>query len=149
MSLPAMLRAEKQQILSSWEAIVSSLAGARQLSHPALRNHVPVFFDWLVEQVERHGEGEDFPHARAMEHANERVSAGYDLSEVISEYAVLRDCIYEAWERNPGEANNPVEWRILNRALDEAISFTSVFYARMRLFREGASTESEPLVTPH
>lgn len=149
MSLASLLESHKNDVLSAWEAIVGSLAGARQLSGPALRNYMPGFYDWLVKRVREAGRGSDFPHEQAIQHANERVAAGYDLSEVISEYAVLRDCVFEAWEHSGDRSVTPGEIRVFSQALDEAIAFTAVFYARRRLFREDPHDRENELVAPH
>lgn len=136
MSLAALIREERESILAEWEQIVTALDSARHLPRPALRNHMPMFLDWLVARLEHLDTGASFPHDQALEHANERVDAGYDLSDVISEYAILRDVLHEAWEQHPDALERPRELRMLNEALDDAIAFTAVFYARVRLFRE-------------
>ena len=133
MALASLIRDRQEQILDAWEAIVRSLDAARRLSRPALRDQVGEFLGWLSHRLE-HGEaGASFPHEYAIHHAHERVAEGYDLSEVISEYAVLRDCLHEAWEREPDTLENPVELRLMNQALDDVIAFTAVFYARTKL----------------
>jgi hypothetical protein len=139
MSLPALFRAQKEQILSSWEAIVGSMSGARHLPGATIRNHIPVFLDWLIGMLERTGRSTAFPHEQALQHASKRVTAGFDLSEVISEYVVLRDCLLEAWERQPHSLSSPHELRLMNQAIDEAIAYTAVLYARMRLFSDSSS----------
>jgi hypothetical protein len=139
MSLPALFRAEKERILASWEAIVCSLSGARQLSDRLIRNQMPGFLDWLIGVLEQTERSSAFPHEQALQHASKRVNAGYDLSEVISEYAVLRDCLLETWERHPRALSSARELRLMNQAIDEAIAYTAVVYARIRLFSDRRS----------
>ena len=140
MSLPALFRSEKEQILTSWEAIIGSLSGARQLPSTLLRNQMPGFLDWLIRLLEHADHLSAYPHDQALQHASKRITAGYDLSEVISEYAVLRDCLLEAWERQPHALDSPSELRLMNQAIDEAIAYTAVVYARMRLFGDADPT---------
>ncbi len=144
MALSLLIRTRQEEILDAWEAIVRSLDSARRLSRPALRDQVAEYLLWLAERMERGEIGVAFPHEYAAHHARERVSEGYDLSEVISEYAVLRDCLHEAWEREPEHLENPVEIRLMNQALDDMIAFTAVYYARTRLFRSEPLEKEEP-----
>jgi len=135
MGLPTLIRERHDEILEAWEAIVRSLDSARRLSRPALRDHMSEFLGWLADRVEQSQVGASFPHEFAIGHAAERVAEGYDLSEVISEYAVLRDCLHEAWEREPECLEGPFELRVMNQALDDVIAFTAVYYARARFFQ--------------
>ena len=135
MTLGELLRKHREEILSNWEDIVRAFPSAHNLPFPALRNHMPVFLEWLIARLE--GREHDFPHEHALVHANERASEGYDLSEVITEYVVLRDCLLELWERaleNHELELSPRELRLMDQALDDAITYSSVFYARARLF---------------
>lgn len=143
MSLPALFRSQKEQILSSWEAIVASLSGSRQLPASLIRNQMPQFLDWLTGMLEHEGRASDFPHEQVLQHASRRVTAGFDLSEVISEYVVLRECLLEAWEREPTALTAPRQLRLMNQALDEAITYTAVLYARMRLFSDAHATPGQ------
>jgi hypothetical protein len=143
MSLSALFDSEKEQILSNWEAIVGSLSGARQLPSALIRNQMPSFLDWLIHTLEHPARRTTFPHQQALQHASRRVQAGYDLSEVISEYVVLRDCLLETWERQSQALDSPGELRLMNQAIDEAIAYTAVLYARMRLFRDPRATSDQ------
>lgn len=148
MTLGVLLRENREEILSNWEGIVRALPGARHLSHPRLRDHMPVVLGWLVDRLA--GGDAVFPHEQSLEHATARAAEGYDLSEVITEYAVLRDCLLELWERaaeDPRNQISPHEVRILNQALDDAITYSSVFYARARLFRDHEQLRPPP--SPH
>lgn len=137
MPLSELIRQTKEEILLEWEEIVRSLGSSRHLSRPVLINHMPDFLDWLVLRLEREpSDEEQFPQDQALEHALGRIRAGYDLSELLSEYMVLRDCLHEAWERQERRPVTPREIRRMNQALDDAITFTAVFYARCQLRRE-------------
>lgn len=145
MRLAHLLRDNSDEVLASWESIVRTLSAARRLSQPALRDHMPDVILWLSSRLEQ--PSASFPHEQALEHAHERIDEGFDLSEVISEYAVLRDCLHELWEASP-EGVTAREIRLLNQALDDLIAFTAVFYARTRLFGEPAEGVALP-PAPH
>jgi hypothetical protein len=149
MSLQALLQSQQQQILFAWEAITGSLWGAQHLAGPLLREQMRGFLDWLEERVRYPRSAPSFPHDQALRHASERVSAGYDLAEVISDYTVMRDCLLEAWERQPDALESPSELRRMNQAIDEVIASVAVLYARMRLFRDDGAQEGTALVPPH
>jgi hypothetical protein len=149
MSLHHLLRAEKQRILSAWEAITGSLWGAQHQAGPLLREQMQEFLDWLEERLQSRSGSPSFPHERALQHAAERVRAGYDLAEVISDYAVLRDCILEVWEAQPEAVQSASEVRGVNQAIDEVVAYVAVLYARLRLFRDDRPREEGELVTPH
>jgi hypothetical protein len=143
MSLAALIRLEKEQVLEEWEGIVRSLTSARRLSRPALRDHLPDFLDWLAGRVEASPVGGAFPHEHSTRHAVERLAEGYDLSEILSEYIVLRDCLLEAWERSGAQRVRPGEIRRMNQAIDDAIAFTAVVYARS-VFKAGRDASAPP-----
>jgi hypothetical protein len=149
MSLHRLVNTEKERILSAWEAITRSLWGAQHQSGPLLREQMRGLLDWLEERIRHPRADSPFPHEQALRHATGRVSAGYDLAEVISDYAVMRDCILETWEHAPDALESPWELRALNQSIDEAIALVAVLYARLRLFRDDRSQEGPELVAPH
>lgn len=149
MSLHGLVRAEKQRILSAWEAIAGSLWGARHEAGPLFREQMREFLDWVEERIQHADRAPSFPHERAVRHAAARVRAGYDLGELISDYAVMRDCVLEAWEHQPDALASPSEVRRLNQAIDEVIAYVAVLYARLRLFRDDRAREQPDLVPPH
>src|SRR6185503_3473019 len=68
----------------------------------------------------------------AERHALERLAEGLDLSQVVIELAVLRDCILQVWdeERAPGAARPEV--RFLNRSVDRAMAASIERYTQSR-----------------
>lgn len=141
MPLAGIIRTHKEEILEEWEAIVRSLSSARKLPEPALRDHMPSLLDWIVTRLE-HEQIEDVgvAHEMTLEHALGRINAGYDLSELLSEYMVMRDCIHGAWEQSGLTDVTAKEVRRMNQALDDTVTFTAVFYFR--------SNQLQPPVEP-
>ncbi|HEX9576920.1 MAG TPA: histidine kinase dimerization/phospho-acceptor domain-containing protein, partial [Myxococcales bacterium] len=60
-------------------------------------------------------------------HALERLEVGYNLSEVVEEYAILRRCIASIALRAP--AVRSAEMKLLHQAIDQAISTSVVRYS--------------------
>src|ERR1700748_2554210 len=91
------LRERAQEILAHWEKEVMKVRSARKLSRPLLLDPLPDFIADLAVYVDdlRHGKDDAPPDENPHIHALERLEVGYDLAEVVEEYAVLRRCITE------------------------------------------------------
>lgn len=131
MWLAEFIRAQKDQILADWVTAMRALPIARDLPRPALLDHLPALLDHIAGMAEQDGGRPSEPTPASSAHVLERLEAGYDLGQVVTEYAVLRECILRHWEERGVRAADPSELRILNRAIDYAISvsvarFTSV-----------------------
>ena len=50
-ALAAVLREQKDTVVSRWKAVVSELAGAAGLDAPTLRDHVPQFLDEMITAI--------------------------------------------------------------------------------------------------
>ncbi|MDO9018472.1 MAG: sensor histidine kinase [Deltaproteobacteria bacterium] len=126
------IRAHKGEILTDWMTAIRALPIARDLAHPVLLDHLPDLLERIAEMADADdGERPSLPVDASTAHALVRLEEGYDLGEVVTEYAVLRETILRHWERHGIRAAAPPELRILNRAIDYAISvsvarFTSV-----------------------
>jgi signal transduction histidine kinase len=126
------IRAHKGEILTDWMTAIRTLPIARDLAHPVLLDHLPDLLERIAEMADADdGERPSLPVDASTAHALVRLEEGYDLGEVVTEYAVLRETILRHWERHGIRAAAPQELRILNRAIDYAISvsvarFTSV-----------------------
>ncbi|MCO5167354.1 MAG: GAF domain-containing protein [Planctomycetes bacterium] len=128
------LRAHHDRIVRAWADEARKLAPAQALSRPALLDHVPRLLDRLAEQVARARDGgvpRTFADETPRTHADDRLGVGYDLDEVVAEYALLRRSIHEL----AGEAEaaaTPAELTALNAALDQAISEAVERFAEAR-----------------
>jgi signal transduction histidine kinase len=110
-------------ILADWQQAVRQLPAARDLAQPALIDHVPVLLDRIADMVDQIAAGDppELPTEAAERHAFTRADEGFDLPEVVLEYAVLRDCLLRRW----AEQDFPPEERgsglVLSRAIDHAV----------------------------
>lgn len=132
--LAAFLRSHRGPILDAWHQAVRDRPAARGLSMESLLDHIPDLLDAIADTGEAYM---DDPRARlstdtAERHALERLTEGLDLTQVVVELAVLRDCILAVWdaERSPGAARPEV--RFLNRSVDRAITASVERYISAR-----------------
>jgi hypothetical protein len=123
------IRSQKDELVTSWETGVRTLASAAKTPQPMLHSRVPAFLDWLAERLER----TDLPDAErdafSTDHALERLSQGFDLVEVVAEWSFLREVLLGVWEAEP-EGITPAEIRQLNRELDDVVAIAAVEYVR-------------------
>jgi signal transduction histidine kinase len=128
------LRERSEEILAHWEHEVMKVRSARQLSRPVLLDHLPDFISELAEYADglRHGSHGIAPDESPRIHALERLEVGYDLAEVVEEYAVLRRCITELAFSEHTPALRSGELPRLHEAIDQAISTSVTRYTEAR-----------------
>lgn len=94
----------KDEIINCWETRVrSDIPAARNLSQAILTNTIPVFLTNLAEALTP-----AYPRAMAdsgttvaVAHGNERSRVtNYNPADIVAEYYVLRDCLYEVLGKN-------------------------------------------------
>ncbi len=117
--------------MSRWRSQVRALPSARDLDVPTLNDHIPGLLEELAEALEA---GSDETIAEALrdgsppEHGEQRFEDGFDITEMVAEYNMLRGCIHDLAQ----EHNVRLEGRtfhILNRVLDGAIGLAVETYA--------------------
>ena len=132
--LAEFLRSHRNAILEKWRAAVSDRPASQGLTLEVLIDHIPNLLDAIAETGEAHlvDSRSRLDTATAEQHALARLGEGLDLSQVVIELAVLRDCILEVWdqERAPGAARPEV--RFLNRSVDRAIAASIDRYTQAR-----------------
>src|SRR4051794_19902170 len=128
------LRENRDRILAHWETEVRNIGAARHLDGPVLLDHLPQFIEELAEYVDDVRTGQDVrpPGEHPQIHALERLEVGYDLAEVVAEYAVLRRCITELAAGTHTPALRSAELPRLHEAIDEAIATSVVRYTEAR-----------------
>jgi len=128
------LRERHDEILGRWEHEVVRLRPAKFLSRPALLDHIPDFLRQLADFVEALREHQVVapPQQFPVVHAIERLDVGYDLDEVVAEYAILRECIATMAHAESSPSLLSAELPNLHRALDLAIAASVERYSRTR-----------------
>ena len=146
------LRARRDEILAAWESDVRRIRAAQNLEQPILLDHMPDFIEDLAHYVDdlRAGLDARSPDEVPRRHALERLEVGYDLAEVVEEYAALRRCILELVVGNGAPAMRSVEMPRLHQAIDRAIATSVVRYteARERTLRALDRISSAALMSP-
>jgi PAS domain S-box-containing protein len=128
------LREHRDEILALWESEVRKVHAARTLERPVLLDHLPEFLEDLAAYVGdlRTGQSVSPPDENPRIHALERLEVGYDLAEVVAEYAILRRCITELASRTHAPALRSAELPRLHEAIDHAIASSVVRYTEAR-----------------
>ena len=139
-ALNEVLREHRSEILSDWEGASRKLAVNRELDRPALLDHVPGFLDEITRMVAIAAAGgiAALPQEAAAVHAIGRLGRGFDLEQVVSELALLRDCILARLSQSCQVSERMDELRILNQTIDKAVTASIARYtvARDHTLRE-------------
>jgi signal transduction histidine kinase len=118
------IRERSAEIMSEWESRVRRLEPARRLERPALIDDMPQFLDELCDYVSEVRAGADSAPPKRVSHAHalDRLELGYDISDVVTEYSILRECLLELAYRELAPARLSAEMPRLHEAIDLAIS---------------------------
>src|SRR3989440_9789238 len=124
------LRTHRETILSDWLTAVLRLAPARRLDRPMLIDHLPQFLDDLADFLDevRAGHAAAEPVKAPVMHALERLEVGYNLAQVVEEYAILRQCIVELVHREGAPAMRSAQLGRLHSGIDRAIVTSTARY---------------------
>ena len=129
--LAALIRREREALLSRWREQVRQLPSAKHLDTPALNDRVPELLDELVSAFDLKSD-QTIPEALLQgsppEHGMDRHRVGFDIVEVVAEYNILRDCINDLAESH-GLSLRGKAFHILKRVLDEAIGLAVQTFA--------------------
>src|SRR6476661_5545580 len=99
--LAAVIREKRDELLVDWRTQVMLLPGAADLDAPTINDEVPQLLNSLADELIRHSEKADADvRAVSAEHGLLRWQAGFDVTEVVAEYNILRCCLQELAERN-------------------------------------------------
>ena len=129
--LAAVIRRERDVLLSEWRKQVRNLPAAQHLDTPTLNDHVPQLIEELAAALQARSD-ETIPQALSEAsppaHGLQRVADGYDIEEVVAEYNILRGCIHDLAHAN-GLTLQGKPFHILNRVLDGAIGLAVKTFA--------------------
>jgi PAS domain S-box-containing protein len=133
-TVAALLRHRQTEILQEWEARVRDFPVARGLDRPALVDHVPELLERIADVADRlaHGHEGAVPPETADAHALERLELGFDLSQVVAEYAALREIVVSRILRERTVEHRTAALRIVNQAIDRAIAASVDRYTQAR-----------------
>lgn len=120
--------------MERWTAEAGKAASARGLSRPELINVMPGFLAALADD-------EPLPKIRARfeAHIADRIRLGFDLAEMIDEFALLERCVEAVLEGLPQEErpSSQESRRLFATLRDTVVAVTEVFQEHMRLDEQG------------
>lgn len=141
MRLAKFILANIELILAEWEAFALTLASGANMTKLALRDHSQAILlaaarDMEVKQSlaqqEHKSQGEggaDTPESDRLDiasarHAEERVGAGFDIVEVVSEYRALRASVLRLWRKDLPQPNldDIDDITRFNEAIDQSLA---------------------------
>ena len=112
----------REMLLADWRRQVCALPAAQHLDAPTLDDEIPQLLEKLAEELKRNSEIIDAEtNAISTEHGLLRWQADFDVTEVVSEYNILRKCLHNLGEDN-GLVLSGRTGEIVNSLLDDAIA---------------------------
>ena len=132
--LAELIKQERNALLARWRQQVRQLPSAQHLDTPTLNDHIPTLLDELAAAL-RSRSDETIPDALCEgsppAHGLQRVEDGFDISEVVAEYNILRGCVHDLADHN-GLSLQGKPFHIINRVLDAAIGLAVQAFATQR-----------------
>jgi signal transduction histidine kinase len=120
-ALAALIGEEREQLLADWRRDVRRLPGAENLDTPTINDQVPELLDSLAGALKRDDAAvSNETESISAEHGLLRWQAGFDVTEVVAEYNILRGCLQDAAERK-GIMLGGQLLHIVNSVFDAAI----------------------------
>jgi signal transduction histidine kinase len=117
--LALLVRERREEVLAKWRQQVRQLPGAAQLDTPTINDQVPELLDSLATALKSETETQE-TNAISAEHGLLRWQAGFDVTEVVAEYNILRQCLEDAAESG-GILLTGKPLLIVNDIFDDAI----------------------------
>lgn len=131
--LGAWLREHREEVLESWHRAARLAPKAKTVDPARLMDHLPQLLDQIIRAASDAEEGDavHLPEREPMIHALTRLDEGYDLTEVVDEYARLRTVLFQQLgDRHPSIPRG--DFMVVDRAIDRAISRSVTSYANAR-----------------
>ncbi|AEI64128.1 ATP-binding protein [Corallococcus macrosporus] len=127
--ISAFLREYRVELLEEWQRAMRALHLGREAQPSWLLDHLPQLVDMLADLID-HGPDEILTTV-PDEHAMSRLDAGFDLGQVATEYALLRQCILHRLEAESA-LPAPGELERLEGALDRIVTRTVTSFSQGR-----------------
>lgn len=132
--LAQLIREKKDTLLKRWRDQVRELPSAAHLDIPTLNDHIPALLDELAQALEHPSDrtiAETLKEGTPPEHGIQRFEDGFDITEVVSEYNILRGCVHDlALENDLSLEGRP--FHTLNQVLDQAIGLAVKTHAEQQ-----------------
>jgi signal transduction histidine kinase len=107
-------------ILQRWREQVRTLDSAKHLDTPTLNDHIPGWLRMFAGKLLAFGHAEAPTAATGpVAHGVQRFDDGFDIEEVVAEYNILRECVYEFAEQQGLEIRGDSR-RVIDGVFDES-----------------------------
>jgi hypothetical protein len=122
-SVAEFIRGHRAEILDAWKSRVRAMPQAEELPQPVLLDEVPN----LLDRIARMSDGlarisPETPLPPPFGQGGSGALGGIDLTQVVTEFRLLRECILALWEGEQARRSRPVaSTRPVNNAIDSAI----------------------------
>ena len=151
------LKLKSEKILSLWEErAINEVAAAKKSASLALRNSLPLYLQHLVEALAANRKMDKSVGIHEKEatrigdlHGADRAGdKNYDLTEVISEYHILREVIFQVLESDGPLAQSPRD--IILDSVEQAVNDAAVKFSEMHtaIQQQFVNTLTHDLKTP-
>ena len=97
--LGELIESYRLELLSEWHREVDLFRGAEQLDAPTITDHIPQLLTELAQHL-RSDRREANLIVSPAEHGVQRWRVGFDITEIVAEYGILRTCIYRLAEKH-------------------------------------------------
>jgi signal transduction histidine kinase len=120
----------QEGIVDRWTSVAEKAASARGLSRPELTKVMPGYLAALAA-----GEPLSSLRAKFESHLADRIRLGFDLAEMIEEFAILERCIAQALDDLPHDQRPSQEERdrLFSALQDTIVAASEVYQKHMRL----------------
>ncbi len=146
MRLSDFIEANRDLLLSEWEAFASTREGAEHMDQAALRDHAgkllrDICADLRTPQSKAEAEDkshghsdtpEKAPDSAAQSHGAERAHGGFSISEMVSEFRALRASVLRHWTAHRGTLSGTdlVDLMRFNESIDQTLSESVTRFTR-------------------
>lgn len=129
-SLAAFLRSNSDEIIGRWTRKVTSRLGLESTTRPQLINHLPAFFDELVQCLEQPPDSWA-ASAGAVSHGEQRIAIGVDIGALAEEFGMVAETIFEIAGEH-GVAIDGSQATLLMRLIARGTAVSVRAYGRLR-----------------
>lgn len=126
-NLGELIESHRTELLSNWHCEVGLLPGAEQLDAPTITDHIPQLLTELAHDLKSHLTAASVI-ASPAEHGVQRWRVGFDITEVVAEYGILRSCIYRLAEKHKLPLTTHAT-AVVNTVFDNAVAQAVKAYA--------------------
>ena len=115
-----LIESHRSELLSDWQCDVAVLPGVEHLDAPTITDHIPQLLAELSDNL-RSDRIEAIVISSPTEHGVQRWRVGFDITEVVAEYGILRTCLYRLAEKHGLPLTNQAAC-IVNTVFDHAVA---------------------------